>query len=258
MKNYPQVDVMVLGSSHAYKGVDPRIFEENRIRVFNMGSGMQTPEISYTLLNRYVDSLQPGLVLYSANPEVFDNAQIWSLMDVLSNMPPNWPVVKRALASADIRVINVLIFSLYQHLTGQATQVVEPPVMEDDTYVKAGYVERKYGRYSAKTTFDPFHLNFSSRQIRYYQKMCDLLHQRHIPLVVFQSPIPAAKRKQCDNLDEFNALICQEDCNYLDYNQRCNFPDTLFYDVSHLNQDGIRLMNTDIIQTIIHNQLIQQ
>ena len=36
------IDVLVLGSSHAYRGFDPRIFKKAGIKLFNFGSSGQT------------------------------------------------------------------------------------------------------------------------------------------------------------------------------------------------------------------------
>ena len=37
------IDVLILGSSHAYRGFDTRIFAEQGIRAFNLGTSAQTP-----------------------------------------------------------------------------------------------------------------------------------------------------------------------------------------------------------------------
>src|SRR5688572_15501507 len=42
-KDYGSVDILVLGSSLAYRGIDPRVFSKKGIRIFNLGSTAQTP-----------------------------------------------------------------------------------------------------------------------------------------------------------------------------------------------------------------------
>ena len=44
------VNILVLGASHAYRGIDPRVFTEKGYRLFNLGSSSQTPLQTQILL----------------------------------------------------------------------------------------------------------------------------------------------------------------------------------------------------------------
>jgi len=37
------IDILILGSSHAYRGYDPRIFNKHGFSMFNLGSSAQSP-----------------------------------------------------------------------------------------------------------------------------------------------------------------------------------------------------------------------
>src|SRR5438477_3987320 len=47
------VDILFIGSSHAYRGFDPRLFAETGLTSFNLGSKAQSPLNSYFLLKHY-------------------------------------------------------------------------------------------------------------------------------------------------------------------------------------------------------------
>ena len=70
------VDVLILGSSHAYRGFDVRIFGEAGYKTFNLGSSSQSPIQTYLLLKRYLDLLKPKLVIYEVYPTTFLPEQI--------------------------------------------------------------------------------------------------------------------------------------------------------------------------------------
>jgi hypothetical protein len=55
--------VLVLGSSHAYRGYDPRILDAHGITSFNFGTSSQNPLISNHLLDHYISIHEHQLVL---------------------------------------------------------------------------------------------------------------------------------------------------------------------------------------------------
>lgn len=56
------VDILFLGSSHSYRGFDPRNFKDKK--TFNLGSSSQTPIQTKILLERYLDNINPKTVIY--------------------------------------------------------------------------------------------------------------------------------------------------------------------------------------------------
>ena len=58
-----QVELLFLGSSHTYRGFDTRLFEAEGWRVFNLGSSSQSHLQTQVLLQRYLQSLRPKLVI---------------------------------------------------------------------------------------------------------------------------------------------------------------------------------------------------
>ena len=56
---YENLDILFIGSSHAYRTFDPRFFNSMGLRTFNLGSTAQTPLNTYYLLKIYAKSLNP-------------------------------------------------------------------------------------------------------------------------------------------------------------------------------------------------------
>ena len=91
------VDVLFLGSSHAYRGFDPRIFMKYGIKSFNLGSSAQTPIQTEILLKRYLNSLKPKLVVYEVYPSTLSLDGVESALDLIANDRIDFPIIKMAL-----------------------------------------------------------------------------------------------------------------------------------------------------------------
>ena len=62
------IDLLFLGSSHAYRGFDNRYFERVGITSFNLGSSSQSSVQSNYLLKRYLKQLNPKQVIIEVYP----------------------------------------------------------------------------------------------------------------------------------------------------------------------------------------------
>lgn len=80
-----QVDLLFVGSSHVYRGYDPRIFTSQGIEAFNIGSSAQTPFNSYFLLKEYLPKIKAKYVVLDLYWGALGNNGIESSIDILSN-----------------------------------------------------------------------------------------------------------------------------------------------------------------------------
>src|SRR5690554_449999 len=83
--NYKDIDILILGSSHAYRGFDTRVFKKHGINAFNLGSSAQSPIQTYILLNQYLDELNPKLVVLEVYAGVLELDGVESSLDLAAN-----------------------------------------------------------------------------------------------------------------------------------------------------------------------------
>ena len=127
--NYKNPDVLFLGSSHAYRGFDPRVFDQAGIASFNLGSSSQT--------------LQPKFIVFDVFPIVFQLDGIESTADLISCDHIDASICKMAFKSGNVKVINTLIYGLYQEYVRDIRNTLnERIIIDGDQYVPGGYVER--------------------------------------------------------------------------------------------------------------------
>jgi hypothetical protein len=85
IKNFESVDAVVLGSSCAYRGYDPRIFHQSGIEIFNFGTSSQTPLQTDFVVDNYVQKLHPKFVIFDIRPQQFAEDGLESTLDFMAN-----------------------------------------------------------------------------------------------------------------------------------------------------------------------------
>ena len=143
LKTFGDIDVLFLGSSHAYRGFDPRIFMQHGIRSFNLGSGSQSPIQTEILLKRYLNILNPKLVVYEVFPRNLSIDGVESALDLIANDKIDHLTIKMALDLNHIKVYNTVILGVIKDLLNLDRDYVEPIRKGRDTYVKGGFVEKR-------------------------------------------------------------------------------------------------------------------
>lgn len=250
-------DVLFLGSSHAYRGFDTRIFEKHKINSFNLGSSAQTPIQSEVLIDRYLKRINPEKVVFEVNPASFINDGVESAIDLISNDINTLGCFKMALKINHIKVYNTLIYGVYNDLLRREESFVENPVKGNQTYVKGGYVESKLEHYVKTNDTIQRTWQWNQSQFEAFEKVCEKIRSKNIELILVQAPITKSTYSLYDNNDEFDSRIREYDYGiYYNFNNKVKLDDEKhFADFHHLNQDGVNVFNNYFIENILKNHL---
>ena len=84
-ENIKNPDILFLGSSHAYRGFDTRVFAKHGIKAFNLGSSSQSPINTQVFLKQYLDKIQPKFVVYEVYAGTLCTDGVESSLDMLIN-----------------------------------------------------------------------------------------------------------------------------------------------------------------------------
>ena len=235
------LDVLITGSSHAYRGIDSRYFEQKGIRTFNMGSSSQTPIQTKWLLNKHLDKLNPKLVILEVDPSIFCSDGIESSLDIISNYPK--VIQTFPLAWKHLKTLNTYIFSLYHQLFIKD----KPKIQWRDTYHTGGYVERKLSYYNVEK-FETDSWNFNTELFKEFDQIIELLQKRNIEFVLVQAPLSPDYYFSHSNNEEFDQIM-EKQGTYYNYNQLMKWDNTKhFYDKQHLNTIGARRLTAALLQ----------
>lgn len=247
--NFQNVDILVIGSSHAYRGFDPRIFEKHGLTLFNLGSSSQTPRQSYFLLKEYIDTIQPSMVIFEVYPRMFALEGVEAVTDLISNDNLSFSLVEHAILYGDIITLNTLIYRVFDELVLRNTYE-EPVKRGNDTYVSGGYVETDTGfhRQVEITESKPFH--FKDEQFKYFEKALSLLKARGISFVFIQTPVTSALAEVQKTPEVFIEKMKSLGV-YIDYQKNSNYIDSIdFVDANHLSQHGVNIFNKLLIKDV--------
>ena len=190
--NYKNPDILFLGSSHAYRGFDTRVFDKAGIVSFNLGSSSQTPIQTEVLLKKYLDEIQPKSIVFDVFPIVFQLDGIESTADLISCDHIDDNICKLAFKSGNVKVINTLIYGLYQEYVRDIRNTLnERKIIDGDQYVPGGYVERMTdSTYLDDGSIDVRMIRILPEQMAAFGRCIQMIQDRGIPFLLVQAPLP--------------------------------------------------------------------
>lgn len=255
VKEIPQdttLDILFLGSSHAYRSFDPRIFAQNGIRIFNLGSSAQTPLQTNVLLNRYLKSLRPKLVVYEVYTYPFAGDGTESALDLISNSPVDFSSIKMAFQINQLKVYNTL---LYASMGGNNASFTEPIKKDDDTYISGGFVQKNDTQFKQLQITLPQFNQLKQQQLNAFEKNLELIKAAHIPIALVYAPITQTLYKSNKQLR--TQAYLKSKAAYYNFNELFPLPDSCFFDSQHLNQQGAEQFNLKLIALLKQEGLLK-
>ena len=240
-------DILILGSSHAYRGFDIRIFSNAGYKAFNLGSSSQTPLQTYVLLQRYLKTIRPKFVIYEVYPGTFTNNGIEGGADLISNDINDSLSYDMATKINSLITYNTLAYGYYHDLTRSKNLRPKGHLPAADTYVPGGYVEKTVTYFKNLPTAERTDLIFDKNQCDAFEKSIALLKKNRIKYVLVFAPVPKSTYNSYKNKNAITLFFNQHGL-YYDYNTKVSLNDSLhFFDDNHLNQKGVALFNRKLL-----------
>lgn len=242
ISDYKNIDILFLGSSHAYRGFDTRIFQKHGFTTFNLGSSAQTPIQTELLLNRYLNKLKPKLVVYEVYPGTFSFDGVESALDIISNDKNDSETIKMALELNNIKVYNTMVYGFFRDIFQLNKNYKEKSVKKYDTYVNGGFVERNSLYFKPfKNAITKSEWEFKEKQFDAFKRNLEKLKAMKISCILVQAPTTSQLYKSHTNNEYFDNKMKTFGA-YYNFNGKLSLVDTLhFYDEDHLNQKGVEL-----------------
>jgi hypothetical protein len=246
-KTRKNVDILFLGSSHSYRGFDTRIFAKEGLDVFNFGSSAQTPIQTDYLLDKYLDSLKPKLVIYEVYPVTFTIDGLESTMNITTSEKMNTDLFAMIIEQKSIKAINTMMLTICDNIFD--LRLIRRKKKDIERYVPGGYVEQKI-KYFNKEARPTQALNFLESQFKSFESNLAQLKQRKINYILVQAPYPKSTYHAFTNLDDFDKRMSNYG-PYYNFNKCMDLDDSLdFMDDSHLNHNGVVTFNKQLLDTL--------
>lgn len=246
------VDVLILGSSLAYRGIDTRNFEKIGLKAFNLGTTAQTPLQSYFLLEKYLDKLNPKFVIWDVSPLSFSTTGTESFIDLISNCNDCEGFFNMA-----IEIRNLIVLNAFLKKSMINTKVDSNVISNSKTnvYVKGGYVESFDKKFSTEK-MKSFELDFKSIQKKYYYSIIEILNKRNIKILLVFSPVSKNYYSNISNISTFIDFIISDlefesNNKFVNFNDVLCVSDSMFYDKIHLNSLGVSIYNQKLLEILL-------
>lgn len=245
------VDVLVIGSSHVYRGFDPRIFKRRGITIFNLGSSAQTPLQTEILVKRHALQLQPKMVIFEVFPGVFSNDGVESSLDILANCHINLQSIMMAFRINNLLTWNALFAQGFSKLLFRETYS-EPECKATECYVKGGFVQRKeIENFKGERPGAILQWKFRGEQVRAFRRTLDFLKENKIPTILLQAPIGRVMYDSYTNNAEVDEFYRSSGLHYYNMNTSAiGTNNEYFYDRDHLNLRGVRQFNKLVLNVL--------
>ena len=240
--NQTKYDAIVLGSSHAYRGYDPRIFEEAGTTLFNAGTSAQNAKGSFVLYNEYLRNRTDFFILDIYDP-VFELEGTESNMRLIQNVPTNTAAFALVKQEVKMYTLNALAVRL-------ASLNVKDEAPNAD-YIKNGFCEKKGILYAVEPLNDSV---FDANEEMYvaFETMIKQMQGDGKRIVLCSHPLPQSpglRNYHEKFLSRFTPLIECLGVPYIDLTYYTEgFGVNEFADLSHLNQQGVELYNSLLLQ----------
>lgn len=246
-KTVKDVDILFLGTSHCYRGFDTRIFTNEGYKVFNFGSSIQTALQTELLLDKYLDRLNPKMVIFEVNPTIFGSDGVESSLDVISNDKIDARTIEMAFKVNRMKTYNTLIFALYRQVFGIGATLTEKPNHGQDSYIRGGFVQTTYAPKRHIVPCKPVAYEFNEKQVEAFSSVLQMLKARKIRYVLVQAPITKPLFQSKTNNHYVDSLLATKG-QYYNFNRLIRLNDTLdFFDDNHLTQRGVTKFNHALI-----------
>jgi hypothetical protein len=247
------VDVLFVGSSHAYMSFDPRAYRAAGLRAFNLGSSGQSPFNSYFLLKRYLPRMRPHVVVFEGYFRVFEGDGLEGFYDAVHNATPSKEILEMALVSRNPNAITAAIAQWF-------VQARKPLALRrQQTFPWIRYIEGGYCEMLAEAGERPYvrrgAVRLSEKQKRWFRRALRLAIAAGARPVVVVQPNAKGFTASLEGYREANRQIeeiaREEGAAFVDFEDALDLSDAVdFVDSTHLSASGSRKLNAALLDVL--------
>lgn len=240
VENYKDVDILFIGSSHVYRGFDTRVVDEYGYKSFNLGTSSQSHIQSYILLKRYIEILNPKMIVYDVYPTIFNTDGVESSLDLLLNDSIDIEMFNTVIKQNNLKLYNTLIYSFIKQFFNSKITFTNKEE-ENSLYISGGFVEsNKFfnNNNNKANNINKKEWQPKEIQIDYFEKSIDLINSKNVELILVQIPVNKSISNKYSNKKEYENYFINK-AIYYNFNNLIEMDDRNdFYDIRHLNTKG--------------------
>lgn len=278
MYEQENIDILFLGSSHAYRSIDTEIMDEAwGVNTFNGGTSSQQPVLSYYLLKEVGRNNELSRVYMEVYYDLmWDNEDYQSptaAYIVSDYMVPSWNRLQFLwdTGGKDYLVHGLILgrrnweslfdFAYLKNNLREKSSAqyrnYEYVKADNEEYAGKGFVYSREtvepGTFAAKEAFEPVRSEaISEKNRKYLDKIIEYCREEGIELIFYSAPVPDFRLAGCGNYDSYieqmERFLEGKDIPYYDFNLCSSaylpMDDSCFKDDNHLNGKGAGIFSS--------------
>lgn len=244
-------DVVILGSSHAYRGYDPRIFDAQGLKTFNLGTSDQNMMCSYYIATNYLNRNNCKMVILDMYDRVFTQQNIESTSDVVHNITSDKAAFQVAMSSRDLRGLNMFTLRMFNKLR-------DPLNTDTAGFVKGFFPTETFLTLPAKKRV-VWKYQTNDFQVKYLHKLLTYLQSEGIKVVMAEHPMPGIFTPVDHHLfvEDVRKIADQYQVPFFDYMTDSTMTGiNYFADETHLNVNGVKVYNEKLLRDLSGHGLL--
>ncbi|MEA4815239.1 MAG: SGNH/GDSL hydrolase family protein [Lachnospiraceae bacterium] len=275
------IDMVFIGSSHAYCAFDPANFDEALgISSFQMGTPLQTPDTTYFSLLDIFETQSPSVVVmevyFNVLNEKFNMKQADSFFEGLDNDKLKEEYIKEVFPLNEKIKYNLPFIRYQQDFFAYQSSLIEDFASEKfGVSKKKGETQEGVEEYRAKgyvycdmnmlaDEFDKTNqfkgingndFKFDKSQKGYMEKIIGLCAEKNARLIFVTAPIANVSMGYIENYDAIYSKIsefaAENQIPYIDYNiinqNEALLKNENFRDDAHLNDSGVKIVDAHFL-----------
>ena len=247
-------DVIVLGSSHAYRGYDPEIFKRYNYKMFNLGTNSQINLVSYFIAKEFIRKENCKNVILDIYDPVFKRTSLESVSDYIQNSTSDKNVLGLIKEEKDIRTINMLTMRVLNNFNG----IFNP----DTAGVNNGYIP-----YNTQLQPDAKRLIRDNipdeKALIHFEKLIKYLQGEGINVIAAEHPLPARftidKTKHELLRQTITPILRKYNIPFYDHLYDSTMTDIPYFsNTNHLSVSGVEKYNTTLLNELIRDNNLKK
>lgn len=252
-------DVIVVGSSRAYRGYSPQCFDSAGYTMFNLGSSAQSIHNTYYIVRNYIDSTRTRLLIVDLFAGAFRKSQLESSSDLIENVSDPSAAMDIALHTPDARSLNLL---LLRELTEK-----DAPYFSKKDYSGNGFsINTDSLPKKLLNALNKFHqpkkaqLDIDDRAMDCFESLLTYCSEKGVRVIAVYSPVSDFYSRADHQvfIQRVGPLLTKHQVPFYDYSDKIHLSTTNhFYDDTHLNLAGVKIFNARLLSDLAKDRILQ-
>jgi len=248
--NQTSEDILIFGSSTAYHGYVPKIFEDSlNMSCYNMGQNLMNIFYHYAVLNSVLQRYTPKIILLDLT--AWDFVKTGNDFDILSDLYPFYFSNKSVREVVDIPGWSekFKILSKTYRYNGKLLFIMKHNIIPSNDFQK-GYLPLRTELKEDITTFASDGFVYDSLKFSYLDKFIGKAIAAGCKVVVVAAPSYGIYTK--NQFSELENFLDEINIEFLNFRNDTTFTNhsEYFYDITHVNSTGAELLTLKVAERL--------